>query len=45
MAERETLGIAELTEEATLNQTGKAGRRHQFLLYQYRAEDRSQNGL
>jgi hypothetical protein len=48
-AGRETLGMVELTEGATLSQTGKSinipGRRQQFLLYQYRAEDRSQKGL
>jgi hypothetical protein len=48
-AERETLGMAEHTEGATLSQTGKSinipGRRQQFLLHQYRAEDRSQKGL
>jgi hypothetical protein len=47
--ERETLGMAELTEGATLSHTGKSlnipGRRQQFLLYQYRAEDRGRKGL
>jgi hypothetical protein len=49
MAERETLGMAELTEGTTLSRTGKLinipGGRQQFHLYQYRAEDRSQKGL
>jgi hypothetical protein len=49
MAERETLSMPELTKEATLSQTGKSinipRRRQQFLLYQYRAKNRSQNGL
>jgi hypothetical protein len=49
MVERETLGTAELTEGATLSQTGKSinipGGKQQFLLYQYGAEDRSQKGL
>jgi hypothetical protein len=48
-AERETLGMAELMEGATLSQTGKSinilVRRQQFLLYQYRAEDRGQKGV
>jgi hypothetical protein len=47
--ERETLGTEEMTEGATLSETGKliniSGRRQQFLLYQYRAEDRGQKGL
>jgi hypothetical protein len=49
MADRETLGMAELMKGVTLSQNGKStnipGRRQQLFLYQYRAEDRSQKGL
>jgi hypothetical protein len=49
MVEKEIFGMEELMKEATPSQTGKsiniAGRWQQFLLYQYRDEDRSQRGL
>jgi hypothetical protein len=48
-AERETLGMEELTEGVTLSQTGKSinipGGRQQFLLHQYRAEDKSEESI